>query len=143
MKLAVTATQRGITDKQKEFAENFIRMMNPSAVIHGCCTGGDDNLDEIADRLRIMRIGFPSSIKRKCALDRCLQRKNSDFIVAREPMAPLKRNPLIVKSGDKLLACPQQEEEVIRSGTWTTIRAAIRILGRSNVVIISPTGKLL
>jgi hypothetical protein len=55
------------------------------------------------------------------------------------PMPPLARDLLIVKSCDRLLACPGTMTEIIRSGTWATVRMA-RKAGRP-ITIVLPAGR--
>jgi hypothetical protein len=43
-----------------------------------------------------------------------------------------------VTASQFVLACPYQSTEVLRSGTWATIRYAIKTLGRDHVIIIPP-----
>lgn len=142
MKISFTGSQLGMTNNQRTYIRYELETRRPSAVIHGACIGADDEFDEIAYELGIPRIIFPSNHPTKSALDKCIERcgerERGKLIVASEPMPPLKRNPLIVRAGDQLIACPSQPNEVIRSGTWTTVRLGRKILGRKNVEIILP-----
>ncbi len=54
------------------------------------------------------------------------------------PMPPLARDLLIVKSCDRLLACPGTMTEIIRSGTWATTRYARK--ARKRITIVLPDG---
>lgn len=53
----------------------------------------------------------------------------------KEARAYLARNRDIVRDSDVLLAAPQSSEEILRSGTWATIRFARK---RNHPVILVP-----
>jgi hypothetical protein len=101
--------------------------------------GADDELDALAHVMGIQRVVFPSTHPTKSALTRCLARGGS-IIVAREPLSPLKRNPLIVDAGQRLIACPKNDQMTVRSGTWSTVRYASK-QGRV-IEIIYPNGRI-
>jgi hypothetical protein len=44
MKVTITATQRGLTPRQRRSAEARLEELRPEAIIHGGCLGGDDEL---------------------------------------------------------------------------------------------------
>lgn len=126
-----------MTAEQQRILRTILSALRPSAFIHGACIGADDEADEIAFQLGIQRVVFPSDRLDKSALDKC--EKRGDFlIIAAERMHPLKRNPLIVRAGDQLIACPSQPHDVNRSGTWSTIRWGKKFLGKEHVEIIKP-----
>jgi len=54
-----------------------------------------------------------------------------------EPDDPLDRNKKIA-SCPVLIACPKEDHEIRRSGTWATIRYAVH--GMSDVYVILPNG---
>jgi len=111
-----TGTQSGMSQAQKDLVKVFLEMHTPSAVIHGDCIGADKDFDDICDELGIERYSLPSDITSKRAF--------TDAIVLREPAPPLERNHAIVDKSDELFACPKEIHEVLRSGTWATIRYA-------------------
>lgn len=137
MKISFTGSQRGMNGHQLYVLWYRLKELRPAAFIHGACIGADDEADEIAFQLGIQRVIFPSDRLDKSALDKC-EARGGFLIIAAERMHPLKRNPLIVKAGDRLIACPNQPNEIPRSGTWTTVRHGRKILGREHVEIIRP-----
>lgn len=111
-----TGTQDGMNQKQKDLTRVFLEMHAPAAVIHGDCVGADKDFDDICAELVITRYCCPSDITAKRAF--------TDAIPLQEPKPPLERNHDIVDRSDELFACPKETHEVLRSGTWATIRYA-------------------
>jgi hypothetical protein len=138
MKLGVTATQRGMTDRQRQMFRARVIELRPSALIHGGCTGGDDHADIIAAELGVPRFVFPSTRVDKRVPDDVLRARTGSSVTIMPAKEPLDRNPDIVNAVDKIIACPQQSRMITRSGTWTTVRLARRILGDVNVEVIGP-----
>jgi hypothetical protein len=119
-RLAWTSTKKGMTERQK----NRLRFVLTNAkdriaeFHHGDCIGGDAEAHDIAaDILGVDKIWIhPGSNPRLRAY------KKSPHILP--PDDNLDRNRTMVRICDGLLAAPETKEEVIRSGTWMTIREA-------------------
>lgn len=111
-----TGTQNGMTQAQKDLIRVFLEMHKPTSVIHGDCIGADKDFDDICTEMGIPRYSMPCSITSKRAF--------TDATVLRMPLPPLERNRHIVAETDELFACPKEMREVLRSGTWSTIRYA-------------------
>jgi len=139
MRVGFTGTQKGMTMEQKTALELLLRSMRPAALVHGACMGADAEADNIACNLKILRVLFPSNHPTKSRLAECVER-GGDVIIAAPAQHPIERNPLIVGASTVLIACPSQPFEIIRSGTWTTVREGWRRLGRQHVLIIEPSG---
>ena len=126
MKLGFTATRKGCTSAQLKSAAEVLERLRPSLVNQGCCLGGDAELTQllvmkIADESlpECTVVGHPSTNKgmtSEVALTLCDE--------VHQPLPPLERNGNIVANSEALLACPETAEEVVRSGTWATIRKA-------------------
>lgn len=137
MRLSFTGSSHvGWTQHQRDRVLEVLEQYRPTC-IHGACIYCDDQFDALAHSLGLPRVVFPSNHPTKSALTACLNR-GGNIIVACHPMPPLKRNPLIVKAGDRLISTPKENRGIIRSGTWATTRLAIRKLGRDRVEIIYP-----
>jgi len=137
MIISFTGTQVGMTDKQKGELRNRLKELRPLLFVHGGCVGADDEADAIAASEGIDRLIIVGPYGPKRVLDLKWQNRGSNFIIKDFKVAsPLKRNPIIVRAGVRLIACPQQMKEIIRSGTWTTVRIARR-LGK-DVEVIEP-----
>lgn len=122
--IGFTGTQNGMTDKQIEECYLFLveatRIYNTNQlmVVHGACVGADHQFDSIAKEFNIVRGYYPSNIQRKQA------KLESGAMALGMPDTPLQRNHLIVAASQIILAAPKESSEVLRSGTWATIRYA-------------------
>ena len=140
MKIGFTGTQKGMTDKQKDTLRNILINSNPkpSEVHHGDCVGADEDFHYIVkgfsaviNKLIEIHIHPPSRRDKRafCGLD------DTVFIYERKDY--LERNHDIVDACDVLVACPNSKE-ILRSGTWATIRYARK--SDKTIHIIMPDG---
>jgi hypothetical protein len=138
-----TATQAGLTDAQLSILEEQLRAIfarfqpifrgenSPVKFHHGDCVGGDEQAHAIA-----MAIGYrvvihpPFDPKKRAWCDGHLTEIEKSY---------LERNRDIVDISNILLAGPQGNE-ILRSGTWSTIRYAQRL--SHHVRIIFPKGNV-
>jgi hypothetical protein len=108
----------------------FLTQVSPREAHYGDCTGADYELFQLAKTLRIKTICHPP--------DTPAYRMFTVGDEIRETGPYLVRNMQIVNESDYLVACPREEQEVARSGTWMTVRYA-RNMGRT-VVLLYPGG---
>ncbi len=95
---------------------------------HGDCIGADADAHDLARIRRYKTVAHPPINEYKRAF------KKADIILeAKEYMA---RNQDIAKVCEVLLAAPNEAEEIVRSGTWSTVRKARKLKRR--VIILSP-----
>lgn len=138
MQIGFTGTQKGMTTAQGLSLLIFLRKKKPSKWAgvdwfhHGDCIGADSEAHEIAVELGFKVAIHPPSSSSKRALRR------GDHMFMRLPY--LQRNRAIVDATEMLVATPRQSKEIRRSGTWATIRWALK-KGRP-VVIIFPDGSV-
>lgn len=129
-----TGGRRGLTDPQlrtfKEVLTPEDDEIEPGIFRHGSCIGADDKCGWIAHQLGYRIVLHPPSDPRF--------RAYSYYDEIREEQSYLVRNMSIVLSCDELIACPNQSNEVVRSGTWATIRYARR--QQRKVMLVLPTG---
>lgn len=127
-----TGTQKGMTDAQKAKLAYELSIFRPREFHHGDCVGADSEAHDIVRRIlpdcKIV-IHPPTDSKKRAY-------KKGDVIL--DPLPYLERNHRIVEMTRCLVACPAESNEVLRSGTWSTIRYA----GRKNKTqyIILPDG---
>jgi hypothetical protein len=112
-----------MSDFQKSELEEWIAA-HPGQFYHGCCCGADMEFHHLVKKVwgREAFIGiFPSTAKTRAPIP-----PDANFVA--EPKPPLVRDKDIVRAGrDILLAAPLQMSEVLRSGTWSTVRFAKKL----------------
>ena len=131
MRVAFTGTRQGMNPRQRkafrELAEKnsfFWTIFN-----HGSCKGADKDASNIVFELCASRIvAHPCNLSAQQAVTHAHAR--------REVLDPIERNHVMVDESDILVAVPATKDEVIRSGTWATIRYAKK-MGKE-VIILYP-----
>ncbi len=119
MILGFTGTRSGMREAQRKRVERIIDELSPSLAVHGDCLGADSQFHTLCRDRRIPIEIYPCNLHN--------QRAYSEY--ARHihpPKDPIVRNHDIVDCCDVLLATPRGSREVIRSGTWATIRYATK-----------------
>lgn len=133
LEVGFTGTQLGMSSAQKDRVRVLLERINPSGVAHGDCIGADAEFHAIALALgKWIRIHPPkNSAKRAHCREWNEMMPTADYLI---------RNKAIVDSVGALIACPYEEEEQLRSGTWSTVRYA-RKQGLETIIVIYPDGK--
>lgn len=108
-----TGTQRGATPDQMACLSALFAELDVKVLHHGGCHGADTQAHHLALAHNIVTRVHPGPAGTECM---------SDVIYSVEPN--LKRNMIIATLIDGLFATPAQNKEVLRSGTWATIRYA-------------------
>lgn len=114
-----TGTRNGMSALQIRFLTAVLKSGLIEVLVHGMCRGADEQADAIAKRFHIYRAGYPADDSVSTQ-----SRKNLDCEEIMDPSPPLDRNRVMVDRGEFLIGAPQQEKEVLRSGTWAAIRYA-------------------
>lgn len=134
--LGVTGTRNEPTREQRNSIRDIIdRYSFRSKMHHGCCVGVDAYITVLC-RLRSWTIVAHPPINR--AYFSSISYNSSDIKLQDEEY--LVRNQIIVIDTNMLLAVPETEEEVVRSGTWSTVRFA-RTLAHP-ILIVWPSGRI-
>ena len=122
MKVSFTGTRQGMSAWQKQQLAKFLEEHRSQVALfaHGACSGADaeahDLVRDVCGSSTFIAV-FPSTAKTRVHV------QGADYMA--DPKPPLERNKDIVDCGcDLLLAAPLQMSEVLRSGTWSTIRYA-------------------
>lgn len=122
MKIGFTGTRSAPTSKQKRVLDVLLmrldRDFDITEVSHGDCKGSDKHFhDSIRALLPKTKINvFPPQ--------KSTHRAYCEGDVIHPEMEYLERNQKIVDNSDILIAMPKESSEVLRSGTWATIRMA-------------------
>ncbi len=119
MKIGFTGTQAGMTAKQRVKLVSLLGILECTELHHGDCVGADAEANAVALSLDILTIGYPCCVEQK--------RANCDVFENKAVRKPLDRNKDIVEATTLMIACPMQNKQVIRSGTWATIRHAKKV----------------
>lgn len=136
MIVGFTGTRNGMTLQQRRTLKQMLEGLAPRGLVHGACLGADDQADQLAADLGIPRLAFPSDMPNERVPTSVLLARGGSDVAVRDPQPPLERNRCVVHMSDLLVACPAQAREILRSGTWATVRHG-RKLGRP-VVVIEP-----
>lgn len=133
MHVGFTGTQQGLTLEQRvELARVLYAYTDGTVFHHGDCIGADDEAHDIA-----RDAGYDIEIHPPINDYKRAWRRGG---ILHEPKEYLDRNHDIVDACDVLIAAPAQVEEVMRSGTWATVRYA-RKLGKPVVMIFPKEGR--
>jgi hypothetical protein len=132
--LGFTGTRQGMSLPQLNEVAFSITCYGPDWGVHGGARGADLQFHEKMLRQSIRCEVWPAvgSDLPGWMIDSALG------ILPAKP--PLERNHDIVAACTLLIACPAQDHEILRSGTWATIRYA-RKAGKP-VKVIAPDGKV-
>lgn len=134
MHLGITGTRKGITQAQFDVFHKMIEEDSCISHLHqGDCMGADYNLTCMFLMMHYARIVRHPPINRGT-------QANGEFHETRERKTYLERDKDIVNESDYLWAAPKGEE-IVRSGTWTTVRYA-RKKGIP-ITIVMPNGDII
>lgn len=136
MKIGFTGTRRGTTKAQRQELFSIIYRWNPDEFHHGDCLGADAEAhaivrDAAEQRGRAIKIvgHLPDNEK---------LRAYCKFDERRDPAGYIERDHNIVDEVNLMVATPGDFVEVVRSGTWATVRYARKI--KRHIIIIRPDG---
>ena len=134
-----TGTQKGLTFLQADRLHTQMLKLGEFTLHNGQCEGADHAAFLLAGQWQRKIVLHPPTIKDKI-FDFAANDYRGLAPEVREDKPYLLRNQNIVDESDMLIACPQEETEVTRSGTWSTIRKA-RKKGIP-ISIIFPSGRI-
>jgi hypothetical protein len=120
VKVGFTGTRYDLTKFQEEELDKIFKSINISEFHHGDCIGADEYAAKLVHKLQ-------KNIKIICHPPvETSDRAYTDNIAneVREPKTYMKRNQDIIDESNLLVACSYSDVEVVRSGTWATIRKA-------------------
>lgn len=115
-KIGFTGSRNGMSKIQKDKLKNILKEYEDFEFHHGDCVGADADSHKMAREFGGFIIIHPSKnsiLQAYCDGDKRLPKE--DY---------LKRNQNIVDLTDFLIAAPEKPVDIVRSGTWSTIRYA-------------------
>ena len=126
MKIGFTGTQTGMCKEQKKMLYNILTELKqsketlPTEFHHGDCIGADKEAHDIVQLIGGIDLILhpPENDKKRAFCEGYARRAH--------PKPYLERNRRIVDSVDLLIVAPKEQEETLRSGTWSTYRYAKR-----------------
>lgn len=136
MNIGVSGTRKGITDAQRGRLYDLFSApaLKDGKLTHGGAKGVDEDAAWMWDRIH-----GPLSAD-VCPSDLRPDGNYPEPLYKADPKPPLSRNKDIVDNVDIMVILPQQDHEVLRSGTWMTYRWAIR--QHVFTIVILPDGKI-
>jgi hypothetical protein len=132
--LGFTGTQKGMTDRQKKWVAAAVAKFAPATAHHGDCIGSDAEFHDI-----VATSGLPITIIIHPPTDDS-KRAWCGGALVRAPKPYMERNFAIVEDCNILIAAPKGMSEERRSGTWATVRMALR--ANKHVIVVKPDGSL-
>jgi len=140
-----TGTERGMTGLQSLALVNLfhehryvIRNKSAHAIIylhHGVCIGADAEAHGIAREADMRRWLHPPVDVSRLARVKLLEDDRCELA-----LPYLERNHKIVDACTTLFAAPRELHEIVRSGTWATIRYARK--KKRRIIIVWPNGNV-
>lgn len=130
MKLGMSGGRTGLSKEAKDILIKFIKNNKIVQVHHGDCIGSDKEFHDICVSHNIKTIIHPpddNKLRSFCKGDVILSAKKY-----------LERNHDIVDESVMIIAFPSTQTEVLRSGTWSTIRYAKK--KNKKIFIVYPNG---
>ncbi len=124
IQIGFSGTRQGATSEQVLSLSSFLAGYSSFVGHHGMCVGSDEQFDGLAraaltfDHMVFHPMVFAGALRGRFPA--------SPGDVLRREFAPLARNSHIVMECDLLVATPKEDHQVVRSGTWTTIRYAVQ-----------------
>lgn len=124
---------KGMTELQAVAARHVLYAQFGAFLHHGDCVGADAHMHEFARLFDMKIVVHPpnrNSLRAFCLL------KDGDKIMSSKPY--LIRNRDIVDQTQVLIAAPRTMTELLRSGTWSTVRYARRL--KRLIIVVWPDG---
>jgi hypothetical protein len=117
-----TGTRAGMSGFQKQIIQHALTLGQPAMFRHGGAYGGDTEAHRAWKRTckESKANVWPADEKRAAIF------RGDIRTVVEVPMPPLDRNVIIVTKSQFMLAAPHTEQEIQQSGTWHTIRQALK-----------------
>ena len=137
--IGFTGTRGGMTPIASARLAVLVAALDPAVAHHGDCVGADAGFHaEVTDWVPDCAMMVHPALARGMRDFRayCTSRRQITHV----PKPALQRNKDIVDAIDVLIAAPSSPREVLRSGTWATIRYARSV--KRPIIMIYPDGRM-
>lgn len=145
MVVGFSGTRKGMTGPQLQNLNILYNSLDHVTLVrHGGCKGADTQFHIMVATNSKHRAEL--NVHWGCAPNGEIRGSNPDDLgpkegyVSHTPLPFLIRNKVIVDKSDVMFAAPGTEQEVLRSGTWATIRYCLK--KRKPLTIITPSGAM-
>ena len=128
MVVGFTGSRRGMTKAQGEEVTRVLSELCPTEAHHGSCIGADYQFHAMCGNHGVPVVIHPPT--NGINLATC----SGGRVLPAKPY--IERNHSIVDVCDVLIACPGEANEVLRSGTWATVRYARK--RNKRVILVTP-----
>lgn len=136
MNVGFTGTKMGMRQPQQQKVYEILKNLKTSEekqeFHHGDCIGADAEAAGMAYALEYYIVSHPPTSSKNRAYFTLNDRICLEFEY-------LVRDEHIVKSCDILIAAPNTPYEILRSGTWTTVRYARKL--HKKIIVVNPDGQ--
>ena len=123
MTAAFTGTQRGMTPAQSARIEILLRFLGVTRVLHGACEGSDREFHDLTKG--ILRELYPGTPEQAEWASAHVAPGDRVWPVPNDAKPQISRDHRMVDRAPILIAAPRGRHEVLRSGTWATVRYAM------------------
>lgn len=131
MKIGFTGTRHGMNELQLLIFAHTIQSLELGEFHHGDCVGADSQAHDIALKHgHKIHIHPPKSSSKRAFCEGAIK------VYSEKSYIP--RDHDIVDACDVLIAAPNTEKEVLRSGAWTTIRYARKKKKQGKIIFPIP-----
>jgi len=138
MLIGATGTITGVLKTQVREVTHEFRGAGQFSLIHGGARGADEIMDAVARLYNLLSVDiYPCDPKRYEYWKRKIL---DDITTIHDLHLPLVRNRIIARECDRLIAMPKEMHEVLRSGTWSTVRYTRGY--KKPITIIYPDGRI-
>ena len=146
---AFTGTRQGMTDQQLNRLGKLLLELRPTHMNNGDCVGADAEAQDLCAMLSFgptiklypaFECGHPLRWGQFCCPNKGGPYRHEKVVYINRILKPLTRNKVMVDSAQYTIACPAEAHEVLRSGTWSTIRYTRKVGKR--LYLIHPDGSI-
>lgn len=128
-----TGTRKGLTEKQRIAVADILGNLDSHELHHGDCVGADEEVHGMA-----LTMGYEIYVHPPTEVSHRAFCKGATITFPVQPY--LIRNHEMVDEAFVVVAASHQQKEVLRSGTWATVRYAMK--KHRQVIIAFPDGQV-